>query len=235
MPLKTSNDELPILNLTSMIDVLFLLIIFFVVGTKFVEEERHIDLKVPQVTTGALTAAPQKKVVNVYQDGQITLDQKPVTLDELTSASRPPEANIRAWACWCGATVPVSSNASHTYSAPARTLALPIWPSRSESPTPKPTMDAVANLPLPLATIFTPLVIRWTVWSRAGAVDHRAVAVDAHQWGQSQPLGEVHRPVAAGAFADGHLHHDGQHRDGRRRPWFARRQYHGRFARRRAE
>ena len=85
MPLKTSNDELPILNLTAMIDVLFLLIIFFVVGTKFVEEERAINLKVPQVPgNGALTAAPQKKVVNVYQDGQITLDQKPVTLDELT-------------------------------------------------------------------------------------------------------------------------------------------------------
>jgi len=79
-------EEMPTLNLTSMIDVLFLLIIFFMVGTKFVEPERQIELKVPQVKPGgALTAAPEKKVVNVYQDGQITLDRKNVTIEELTS------------------------------------------------------------------------------------------------------------------------------------------------------
>ena len=79
-------DEIPTLNLTSMIDVLFLLIIFFMVGTKFVESDRQIELKLPQVKAGgALTAAPEKKVINVYHDGQITLDRKNVTLDELTA------------------------------------------------------------------------------------------------------------------------------------------------------
>ena len=78
-------DEIPTLNLTSMIDVLFLLIIFFMVGTKFVESDRQIELKLPQVKAGgALSAAPEKKVINVYQDGQITLDRKNVTLDELS-------------------------------------------------------------------------------------------------------------------------------------------------------
>ncbi len=79
-------EEMPALNLTSMIDVLFLLIIFFMVGTKFAEAERQIELKLPQVPRGeALSAAPEKKVVNVYQDGQITLDRKEVTIDELTT------------------------------------------------------------------------------------------------------------------------------------------------------
>ncbi len=78
-------DEVPALNLTSMIDVLFLLIIFFMVGTKFVETDRQIELKLPQVKAGgALSAAPEKKVISVYQDGVITLDRKTVTLDELT-------------------------------------------------------------------------------------------------------------------------------------------------------
>jgi len=85
MPLRTSLDEQPTLNLTSMIDVLFLLIIFFMVGTKFTEMERKIGLKVPQVSdVEALTAAPEKKVVNVYRDGQITLDRETVTLDDLS-------------------------------------------------------------------------------------------------------------------------------------------------------
>lgn len=85
MPLRTQLDEQPSLNLTSMIDVLFLLIIFFMVGTKFTEMERKIGLKVPQVSNvDALTSAPEKKVVNVYRDGQITLDQETLTLDELS-------------------------------------------------------------------------------------------------------------------------------------------------------
>ncbi len=84
MPLKTHLDEQPSLNLTPMIDIVFLLIIFFMVGTKFSELERSIDLHVPEVTDhGALTAAPERKVVNVYRDGRIELDQQRVNLDVL--------------------------------------------------------------------------------------------------------------------------------------------------------
>ena len=79
-------EEMPVLNLTPMIDVLFLLIIFFVAGTKFIDTEKQIALKVPKVSDkGALTAAPEKKVVNVYRDGTVTLDRKTVSLPELTS------------------------------------------------------------------------------------------------------------------------------------------------------
>ena len=49
MPLKIQHDEAPALNLTSMIDVLFLLIIFFMVATKFDEMERNIEVAVPEV------------------------------------------------------------------------------------------------------------------------------------------------------------------------------------------
>ena len=84
MPLKTHLDEQPSLNLTPMIDIVFLLIIFFMVGTKFSELERKIGLRIPEVTDhGALTAAPERRVVNVYRDGRIELDQQAVTLDLL--------------------------------------------------------------------------------------------------------------------------------------------------------
>ena len=50
MPLKLHHhDELPALNLTSLIDVLFLLIIFFMVATKFDEMDRNIQVAVPKV------------------------------------------------------------------------------------------------------------------------------------------------------------------------------------------
>lgn len=87
MPLKTYQDEQPSPNLTPMIDIVFLLIIFFMVGTKFVEMEKKIAVKVPQVTdTRALTPASEKRVVNVHRDGRISLDRQFVTLDELKSA-----------------------------------------------------------------------------------------------------------------------------------------------------
>jgi len=85
MPLKTHLDEQPTMNPTPMVDVVFLLIIFFMVGTRFAESERKIGLRVPEVADrGALSAAPQRRVVNVFRDGTVTLDRVPVTLNELT-------------------------------------------------------------------------------------------------------------------------------------------------------
>ena len=50
MLMKTRGlDEMPSINLTSMIDVVFLLIIFFMVGTQFTQGEREIALKLPGV------------------------------------------------------------------------------------------------------------------------------------------------------------------------------------------
>ena len=84
MPIKTYQEELPTLNLTPMIDVVFLFIIFFMVGTEFTELERKIKLQLPKVSDiRALTSAPENRVVNVYHDGIITIDRKVVSLDEL--------------------------------------------------------------------------------------------------------------------------------------------------------
>jgi biopolymer transport protein ExbD len=85
MPLKTSEPEEPTLNLTPMIDVILTLVIFFMVATKFTDEERAMGVKVPSVSTqGAISAAPEPKIVNVFSDGRILLGTQPVTLDDLT-------------------------------------------------------------------------------------------------------------------------------------------------------
>lgn len=87
MPLKIQRDDQSSINLTPMIDIVFLLIIFFMVGTKFSElneTERDIAIRVPTVTNAkALTSSPRRRVINVHQDGRIVLDQKSVTLDQL--------------------------------------------------------------------------------------------------------------------------------------------------------
>src|SRR5262245_44154593 len=86
MPLKTHQDDLPALNLTPMIDVIFNLIIFFMVCTSFSESEQKVDISVPQVRDGrALSGTPSKRAINVYRDGRITLDNEPVTLPQLAA------------------------------------------------------------------------------------------------------------------------------------------------------
>jgi biopolymer transport protein ExbD len=87
MPLKLSqHDESPALNLTSMIDVLFLLIIFFMVATKFDEMERNIEVAVPEVAqAGEATPPARSMVVSVLADGRVELDGASLSLVELTS------------------------------------------------------------------------------------------------------------------------------------------------------
>ena len=85
MPLKTTVDDPPAINMIPMIDIMFNLIIFFLVGTEFASLERNIALRVPEVVDkGALTQPPERRVVNVYRDGTVTLDENSVTLDQLT-------------------------------------------------------------------------------------------------------------------------------------------------------
>jgi biopolymer transport protein ExbD len=94
MPLKLQHDEMPTLNLTSMIDVLFLLIIFFMVATKFDEMERNIAVAVPQIAhAGEDLSPPEPLVVAVTADGQLALNGKPLTEAELVqrlAAARTP-------------------------------------------------------------------------------------------------------------------------------------------------
>ncbi len=90
MPLKTStSEELPSVNLTPMIDVVFLLIIFFMVGTQFTQSEQEIALKLPGV--GALktmVAAPDRREIIVAIDGQIYFDGEVFTPEQLSQKLR---------------------------------------------------------------------------------------------------------------------------------------------------
>ena len=86
MPLKTQQYELPQLNLTPMIDVVFLLIVFFMCATTFSSMERDIDLRLPEVAKADAANTPAKaREVAVYGGGKITLDKQPVTLAELSA------------------------------------------------------------------------------------------------------------------------------------------------------
>lgn len=75
------SDEL-IINLTPMIDVVFLLLIFFMVTTTFLDPERQIDIELPIAESGAeATDVPEEIVLTILEDGSVrsngeTLDQE---------------------------------------------------------------------------------------------------------------------------------------------------------------
>lgn len=84
MPLKSLPVEEPSLNLTPMVDIVFLLIIFFMVGTQFAEMERSIDVQLPTVSSVTpLTNLPDAKVIDIHDDGKIEYEGTEVTLENL--------------------------------------------------------------------------------------------------------------------------------------------------------
>ena len=83
---KNESEEISI-NLTPMIDVVFLLVIFFMVGSKFSEAESRIKVSVPSVgELSSITRVPDERVVVVASDGSISLDSVPIELIDLKDA-----------------------------------------------------------------------------------------------------------------------------------------------------
>lgn len=76
-------DAGEVINLTPMIDVVFLLLIFFLAATTFAREEVELDLRLPQAKSGKAGSGDQQLVVNVFADGKLTVDGREVTLAAL--------------------------------------------------------------------------------------------------------------------------------------------------------
>ena len=64
MNLRSSSKEEPEINLTSLIDVVLLLLVFFMVSTSFVREA-EISLRLPQAQTEVDAVAPAVDVLEI--------------------------------------------------------------------------------------------------------------------------------------------------------------------------
>ncbi len=68
------SEEVFALNLTSMIDVVFLLIIFFMVSTTFMNIEKEMDLELPEASSGRIEELEKDEVIiNVLADGRMKM------------------------------------------------------------------------------------------------------------------------------------------------------------------
>lgn len=74
------------LPLTSMVDVVFLLLIFFMVSTAFIDFTRRLDIQLPEAQAGAPAEKVRQHVIEVGEDGRIFLNGKETTLAGLEAA-----------------------------------------------------------------------------------------------------------------------------------------------------
>ncbi len=83
---RSQQEDLPALNMTPLIDMVFLLIIFFLVGTRFYEyeNEQKLDLEVPRVSEARpMVHVPRQLLIEVARDGAVRLNGVQVGLDQL--------------------------------------------------------------------------------------------------------------------------------------------------------
>ncbi len=72
------------IELTPIIDMVFLLLIFFLVATTFHQAEREMQIALPEASAaGPISATLREIVVNIDKDGLIIVGGKPIAHDEL--------------------------------------------------------------------------------------------------------------------------------------------------------
>ncbi|MGC3971964.1 MAG: biopolymer transporter ExbD [Pirellulales bacterium] len=82
------------LNLTPMIDVVFQLLIFFLVAAKFEEEERDYDVPLPQSSEAMPRLSKPKEIyINVDAAGRVAINGQIISKTELLAQLRQAQAN----------------------------------------------------------------------------------------------------------------------------------------------
>ena len=78
-----ATEELA-MNLAPMIDVVFLLLIFFMVATTFVDQEKELSVDLPLAQSGEeAEPQPEEIVLNLLADGSIVMNGATLSPDEL--------------------------------------------------------------------------------------------------------------------------------------------------------
>ncbi|MDR1140676.1 MAG: biopolymer transporter ExbD [Planctomycetaceae bacterium] len=73
------------LNLTPMIDVVFLLIIFFIVSSNLIQQDISVPIDLPEAETATPTeeSATRKITVNIPKSGTVLIGTQPVNQNQL--------------------------------------------------------------------------------------------------------------------------------------------------------
>ncbi|UCD76020.1 MAG: biopolymer transporter ExbD [Phycisphaerales bacterium] len=78
------NDAGPLIELTPIIDMVFLLLIFFLIATTFHQTEREMQIALPvSASAGPISTSLREIVINVDNEGKIIVGGRPMTPEDL--------------------------------------------------------------------------------------------------------------------------------------------------------
>lgn len=88
MRLTDESEDTPILiNLVSMIDILFCILAFFIISSLYLTRSEGLPVNLPTATTAEKQSMAQINVT-IQANGAIALNRQPITLDALEGAVR---------------------------------------------------------------------------------------------------------------------------------------------------
>lgn len=96
---ETRERVRPVLPLAAMVDVLFLLLIFFMTASVFREAEAQIQVQLPEAGTGTAAVSRTDQItVNIQADNSVYLGEREVAIDDLAGelARLVTEAQVRS-------------------------------------------------------------------------------------------------------------------------------------------
>jgi biopolymer transport protein ExbD len=89
MKLRGKHEEEMVLNLTPLIDVVFQLLIFFMVATTFLNPEKEIGIELPEAHGGERSEDERDEIViNVFADGSVIVSGETVAREVLLDTLR---------------------------------------------------------------------------------------------------------------------------------------------------
>lgn len=83
MQFDEPDEEQAGISLTSLIDVVFLLLIFFMVTSSFIEIERKLNIELPEAKAADVEKKEKPILIEMDRRGRITLDGQKVSLSGL--------------------------------------------------------------------------------------------------------------------------------------------------------
>lgn len=81
MAKRGQNEEEASLTMTPLVDVVLLLLIFYIVTTSFVD--REIDLQLPESDASAIPEEKKKFTIELGKEGQLALNGEPATIESI--------------------------------------------------------------------------------------------------------------------------------------------------------
>lgn len=87
MSLLVRKRPKPVINIVPLMDVLTILIFFFLVSTQF-KEVNTLNLTLPQIESAGKNEFPDKITIGIDEEGIVFLENKPVEIEELQAVLR---------------------------------------------------------------------------------------------------------------------------------------------------